>query len=44
MVAGQAVGGRAFPEGAALVIEPGGDGFGVLALAPLPGGGFHACG
>ncbi|WP_372617864.1 hypothetical protein [Falsiroseomonas sp.] len=47
MVAGQAVGGRAFPEGAALVIEPAGGGFrvlGVLDLAPLPGGGFHACG
>lgn len=48
MVFGEAVGGRAFPEGAALVIRPGGaDGFallGVLELAPLPGGGFHACG
>lgn len=48
MVAGDAVGGRAFPEGAALVIAPGGAvGFrvlGVLELAPLPGGGFHDCG
>ncbi|MBB5687988.1 hypothetical protein GXW77_18785 [Roseomonas alkaliterrae] len=48
MVAGDAVGGRAFPEGAALVIAPGGpDGFrvlGILELAPLPGGGFHDCG
>jgi phosphohistidine phosphatase SixA len=48
MVAGEAVGGRAFPEGSALVIAPGGaDGFrllGVLDLAPLPGGGFHDCG
>lgn len=48
MVAGDAVGGRAFPEGAALVIAPGGpDGFrvlGILELAPLPGGGFHGCG
>jgi hypothetical protein len=48
MVGGQAVGGRAFPEGAALVIEPaGGEAFrllGILELAPLPGGGFHACG
>lgn len=47
MVGGQAVGGRAFPEGAALTIEPLGEGFrllGILELAPLPGGGFHACG
>ena len=46
MVAGEAVGGRAFPEGTALVIAPGGDGFavlGVLALAPLVGDGFHGC-
>jgi phosphohistidine phosphatase SixA len=47
MVAGDAVGGRAFPEGGALVIAPrGADGFGVvgiLELAPLPGGGFHGC-
>jgi phosphohistidine phosphatase SixA len=47
MVAGEAVAGRAFPEGAALVIAPGDDGFrllGILELAPLPGGGFHGCG
>jgi phosphohistidine phosphatase SixA len=48
MVAGDAVAGRAFPEGAALVIAPdGASGFrlrGILDLAPLPGGGFHACG
>lgn len=48
MVAGDAVGGRAFPEGGALVIAPGGPrGFrvlGILELAPLPGGGFHDCG
>lgn len=47
MVAGQAVGGRAFPEGGALVIEPLGSTFrvlGILELAPLPGGGFHECG
>lgn len=48
MVAGDAVGGRAFPEGSALVIAPGGvEGFrvlGVLELAPLPEGGFHHCG
>ncbi len=46
MVAGEAVGGRAFPEGAALVIEPRGDDFrllGILEPAPLPGGGFHGC-
>jgi phosphohistidine phosphatase SixA len=47
MVVGDAIGGRAFPEGAALVIEPLGGAFrvlGILELAPLPGGGFHACG
>jgi phosphohistidine phosphatase SixA len=49
MVAGEAVvGGRAFPEGAALVIEPGGAPgrftvLGVLELAPIPGAGFHGC-
>ena len=46
MVAGEAVGGRAFPESAALVVAPGGDGFrvlGILALAPLVGDGFHGC-
>jgi phosphohistidine phosphatase SixA len=46
MVAGEAVGGRAFPEGTALVVTPGGDGFrvlGILALAPLVGDGFHGC-
>lgn len=46
MVAGEAVAGRAFPEGAALVIAPRGEGFellGILELAPLPGGGFHGC-
>jgi phosphohistidine phosphatase SixA len=47
MVAGEAVGGRAFPEGSALVIEPLGSGFRVLGIwmpAPIEGGGFHACG
>jgi phosphohistidine phosphatase SixA len=48
MVGGEAVGGRAFPEGGALVLEPRGEaGFrilGILELAPLPGGGFHGCG
>jgi phosphohistidine phosphatase SixA len=46
MVAGDPVAGRAFPEGAALVIEPRGYGFeviGILMLAPLPGAGFHDC-
>jgi len=47
MVVGESVGGRAFPEGAALVIEPCGDGgFGILGIlmpAPLPQGGFHGC-
>ncbi|CAH0273696.1 hypothetical protein [Roseomonas sp. CECT 9278] len=46
MVAGDAVGGRAFPEGGALVIAPTGGGFavrGILEFAPLPGGGFHGC-
>jgi len=47
MVAGVAVGGRAFPEGAALVLAPRGDAFDVLGIldpVPLPGGGFHECG
>lgn len=47
MILGEAVAGRAFPEGAALVLEPGAAGatlLGILALAPLPEGGFHACG
>lgn len=45
MVLGDVVAGRAFPEGAALVIDPGaGTVLGILELAPLPGGGFHECG
>lgn len=47
MVLGDAVAGWAFPEGAALVVRPGAEGFallGILLLAPLPEGGFHACG
>lgn len=47
MVAGDAVGGRAFPEGSALVIEPRGQDFrvlGILMPAPIEGGGFHNCG
>lgn len=47
LVAGERVGGRAFPEGAALVVEPRGQaGFavlGVLVLAAADGGGFHRC-
>jgi phosphohistidine phosphatase SixA len=46
MVIGDPVAGRAFPEGAALVLAPHGEGFdllGILELAPLPGGGFHEC-
>ncbi|MGG5886264.1 hypothetical protein ACLF3G_03925 [Falsiroseomonas sp. HC035] len=47
MVAGESVGGRAFPEGATLVLRPLGEDFevlGILDLVPLPGGGFHMCG
>lgn len=45
MVFGDPVAGRAFPEGAALVIDPRGPTIlGILELAPLPGGGFHQCG
>jgi len=47
MIIGDAVAGRAFPEGAALVVEPrGAQGFrlhGIVEFVPLPGGGFHAC-
>ena len=45
MVAGPAAGGRALPEGAFAVVEPGGElrVLGILELAPLPGGGFHGC-
>ena len=46
MVLGSSVGGQAFPEGAALVLEPGAPTprlLGILALAPLPGRGFHGC-
>ncbi len=46
MVLGESVGGRAFPEGAALVLSPR-DGtarvLGILMLAPIAGKGFHAC-
>lgn len=46
MVIGSEVGGRAFPEGAALVLEPGGAAprlLGIWMPAPIPGGGFHGC-
>ncbi|MES2713475.1 MAG: hypothetical protein V4653_17995 [Pseudomonadota bacterium] len=46
-VVGDAVAGRAFPEGAALVIEPGPGGFVVLGIVEFtraPGSGFHGCG
>ncbi len=45
MVLGPAVDGAAFPEGAALVLEPGATArlLGILELAPLEGGGFHDC-
>ena len=45
MVVGPAAGGRALPEGALAVVEPGGANrlLGILELAPLPGGGFHGC-
>ncbi|MBX9701244.1 MAG: histidine phosphatase family protein [Acetobacteraceae bacterium] len=47
MVIGDAVAGRAFPEGAAVVIVPEGQGrftpLGVLLPAPIPGAGFHGC-
>lgn len=47
MVAGDAVAGRAFPEGAALVLAPRDPGFdllGILEFAAVPEGGFHGCG
>ena len=47
MVIGDAVAGRAFPEGAALILAPGAGGFallGILDLVPAPSGGFHGCG
>lgn len=46
MVIGQSVGGTAFPEGSALVLKGGSAApelLGILALAPIPGGGFHSC-
>lgn len=45
LVLGAAVGGRAFPEGAAIVMKPGSPPriLGILMPAPIPGGGFHGC-
>lgn len=46
MVLGDAAAGQAFPEGSAIVLEPGGTApraVGVLHLAPLAGRGFHQC-
>lgn len=46
LVLGQDAGGRAFPEGSALVLEPGADGprlLGIVMPAPIAGGGFHGC-
>jgi phosphohistidine phosphatase SixA len=46
MVLGASIGARAFPEGAALVLEPSPTGprvLGILMLAPIAGGGFHGC-
>lgn len=46
MVLGDSVGGKAFPEGAALVLEPSSGKpqvLGILMFAPIPGGGFHSC-
>jgi phosphohistidine phosphatase SixA len=45
MVLGPSVGGRAFPEGAALVLELGDrlQVLGILMPAPIPDRGFHRC-
>ncbi len=44
MIYGPPVGGMAFPEGAALVIEPGAaQPLAILEFVPLPAGGFHNC-
>ncbi|MGU9978628.1 hypothetical protein ACJ4V0_01170 [Phreatobacter sp. HK31-P] len=45
MLFGGPVGGRAFPEGAAIVMEPARAPriLGILMLAPIPGAGFHGC-
>lgn len=44
LIFGEAVGGLAFPEGAALVIEPAGmQVLGIVEFALFPGGGHHSC-
>ncbi len=46
LVLGRSVGGRAFPEGGAIVIEPAASGpviLGIVTFAPTVGSGFHAC-
>ena len=45
MLLGQSIGGRAFPEGAMLILEPGDNlrVLGILMLAPIPDRGFHGC-
>ena len=46
MIFGEPASGRAFPEGAAMVLEPGGAApklLGIWMPAPIPGGGFHGC-
>lgn len=47
MVLGPTVGGRALPEGAAIVLRPRPSGLpdilGIWMPAPIPGGGFHGC-
>lgn len=45
MLFGAAAGGRAFPEGAAIVMEPASPPriLGILMPAPIPGAGFHGC-
>jgi phosphohistidine phosphatase SixA len=46
MVLGAGIGGRALPEGAAIVLDPARkppEVLGVLAPAPIDGAGFHAC-
>lgn len=45
MVLGAAVGGRALPEGGAVVLEPATPPrvLGIVMFAPIPGAGFHGC-
>lgn len=45
MLFGPRAGGRAFPEGAAIVMEPASPPriLGILMPAPIPGAGFHGC-